>query len=61
MSDQGFWYFVLNPCKATTLSHLDTGWKYMKQNYAFIMNNIDKKLDWNCCYGQYLHIDIYSG
>jgi len=24
----GFLYFVWNPCNATTLSHLDTGWKY---------------------------------
>jgi len=24
MSAQGFLYFVLNPCNATTLSHLDT-------------------------------------
>ena len=39
MSDQGFSFFVLNPCNATTLSRLDTG---SKHNYAFIMNNIDK-------------------
>jgi len=32
----------MNSCNATTLSHLDTGWKYIKQNYAFIMNNNDK-------------------
>ena len=41
MSDQGFWYFVMNPCEATTLSHLGTRWKYIKQNNAFIITNID--------------------
>ena len=44
MSDQGFWYFVLNHCNTTALSHLVTGWKYTKQNYAFIMSNIDKSI-----------------
>ena len=42
MSDQGFSYFVLNPCHATTISHLDTGWKYILHNYAFLMNSVDK-------------------
>ena len=41
MSNQRCLYFVLNSCNATTVSHLDTWWKYTWQNYAFIMNNID--------------------
>ena len=34
----------MNPCNATTLSHLDTGWEYTYKNYAFIMNNNDKSI-----------------